>query len=413
MGHFKGALAASLAILALHGPARADSIKLYTFPAPPYQVVTESPDTDTRVSGLTVDTVACSAERAGQNTRIHASPPRRAIQLLLNNQIDGCFAVDPSAALDRIASRTNPVSLEKWHLISLADKDPPANPRIGAVIGSNEEAWLQAQEQEVFLTVRSPEQLVALLRRERIDQALMDYRVLESLGDTSGLSARFLRYVPLHVYFSRQFVNLNPDFIDAFNREIPGCINGSFDLDESETGEIRAAAYDLFRELEARVSMAEAIRKGPPIDSFSEILNLDAQWQAMAPTQHSDMARVVADQEASIAMAQWQETHDSLVTEVMLTNNLGTLVAMSRLTSDFWQGDETKFQTHVNDDTGDIYVSPIRYDASTSRFQVIVSKAVAAEGPLLPAGVLIIGLDVEQTLKAAGHPHYLSGIVKR
>jgi hypothetical protein len=357
-----------------------------------------------------VDTVACSAEQAGRDTSIYASPPRRAIQLLLNNQIDGYFAVDPSTSLDRLASRTNPVSLEKWHLISLADAEPAENPRMGAVIGSNEEAWLRAQGQEVFLTVRSPEQLVALLRRERIDQALMDYRVLESMGDTSGLSARFLRYVPLHVYFSRNFVSRNPGFIDSFNHGIPSCMNGSFDLDESETGEIRAAAYDLFRELQALIPMAEAIRSGPKVRNLSEILNLDAQWQALAPGHYSDMAKRVADQKASIAMAQWQKRHEALVTEVMLTNSFGTLVAMSQLTSDFWQGDEPKFEQHIGGGPRDIYVSPIRYDASTARFQVTVSMPIVVEGQWLPAGVLAIGLDVEQALKADGNVHYLTGV---
>ncbi|TGN40413.1 transporter substrate-binding domain-containing protein [Marinobacter confluentis] len=410
MEHMKGVLAVLLAILALLGPAQAEDIKLYTFPAPPYQIVSETPGAGTEVSGLTVDTVVCSADRAGRTTRIHASPPRRAIQLLINSQIDGYFAVDPSTYLDQIASRTNPVSLEKWHLISLADGEPAEAPRMGAVIGSNEEAWLRSRGKDIFLTVTTSEQLIALLHRQRIDQALMDHRVLESLSDTSGLRTQFLRYVPLHVYFNKDFASRNPGFIDAFNREIPRCINRSFDLDESETGDIRASAYDLFRELQALIPMEDAIRQGPQINSLSEILNLDAQWQALAPSHYSDMARRVADQDASVAMAQWQKRHETLVTEVMLTNSVGTLVAMSQLTSDFWQGDEPKFERHIRGDTRDIYVSPIRYDASTSRFQVTVSMPIIRKGQWLPAGVLVIGLDVEQALKAEGNVHYLTGV---
>jgi hypothetical protein len=92
----------------------------------------------------------------------------------------------------------------------------------------------------------------------------------------------------------------------------------------------------------------------------------------------------------------------------MLTNSIGTLVAMSRLTSDFWQGDEPKFERHIRSDTRNLYVSPIRYDASTTRFQVTVSMPVIVEGQWLPAGVLVIGLDVEQALKGAHHIRYLT-----
>lgn len=409
MEHVKAVLAVSLAILALPGLALAENIELFTFSAPPYQIVSETPGPGGGVRGLTVDTVLCAATGAGRQIRVHSAPPKRATQFLVNNLIDGYFAIDPSAALDQVASRSNPVSLEKWQLISLADSPTPEHPRMGAVMGSNEEAWLRAQGQNVYLTVRTPEQLIALLHRQRIDQVLMDQRVLESLGNTEGLTSRFLRYVPLHVYFSSGFVTRNPGFIDTFNRQIPACINASFDLDEAETAQIRAIAFDLFTELEAKIPLPAAIRQGPDIKSLSEILNLDAQWQALAPQHHSDMATRVADQQASVAMAQWQRSHQPLVTEVMLTNSIGTLVAMSQLTTDFWQGDEPKFAHHIGKPAASIYVSPVRYDASTSRFQVIVSLPIRVEDQWLPAGVLAVGLDVEQALAGEPYVRYLNG----
>jgi ABC-type amino acid transport substrate-binding protein len=408
MEHEKGVLAVSLAMLALSGQALSDDIDLYTFSAPPYQIVDHIPGPAARVHGLTVDTVLCAMSGAGGHARVHAAPQKRAIQFLVDNLIDGYFAADPSTSLDLLAFRTNPVSLEKWQLVSRQDSNASANTRIGAVGGSNEEAWLISQGKEILVTVRTPQQLVALLNRGRIDQALMDQRVLASLSDTHNLESRFLRYVPLHVYFSSHFVTRRPQFIDAFNRQIPACINGSFELDDDETGQIRAIAYDLFRELEALLPMAAAIEAGPEITNLSEILNLDAQWQALAPQHHSEMARRVADQAASITMSGWQKSHESLVTEIMLTNRIGTLVAMSRLTSDFWQGDEPKFDEHIQGDARAIFVSPIRYDGSTARFQVIVSMPVTTPGNWQPLGVLIIGLDVEKALIRENHIRYLT-----
>lgn len=410
MEQLQGLLAVSLVMLAMATPAQADDIRLFTFASPPYQIVSEIPGPSSDVRGLTVDTVVCAAKGAGRQVDINAVPPRRAVQFLMNNLIDGYFAVDPSTSLDQVAFRTDPVSLEKWHMVSRSGSDVPENPRIGAVLGSNEEAWLRSQGKEVFLTVRTPQQLIALLQRQRIDKALMDQRVLESLSDTGNLRSEFLRYVPLHVYLSSRFAGENPEFIKSFNQQIPACINGSFDLDDTEVGQIRAIAFDLFRELEAKVAFKAAIQDGPYITSLSKILNLDAKWRAMAPLQHSEMARRVADQPASIAMGEWQNSHRTLVTEVMLTNRLGTLVAMSQLTSDFWQGDEPKFERHVHPDRRDLYVSPIRYDASTSRFQVTVSMAITTEDQWLPEGVLVIGLDVEQALADERHVRYLTQV---
>jgi len=411
MEHSKGILAVSLAMLALTGLAHGDDIDLYTFPAPPYQIVDDIPGPDAYVQGLTVETMRCAATRTGRQSRVHAAPPKRAVQFLVTNLIDGYFAVDPSTALDQVAFRTHPVSLEKWYLVSRADNEASENPRIGAIMGSNEEAWLRLQGKQVFLTVRTADQLIGLLKRRRIDQALMDQRVLESLNNTTDLASHFLRYVPLYAYFSRSFVSKNPGYIDEFNRQIPHCINGSFDLDETETVQIRSIAYDIFREIAARIPLLAAITDGPDIKSLSEILNLDAQWQALAPQHYSELARRVADQPASIAMDKWQQGRESLVTEIMLTNSIGTLVAMSRLTSDFWQGDEPKFERHIRSETRNLYVSPIRYDASTTRFQVTVSMPVIVEGQWLPAGVLVIGLDVEQALKGAHHIRYLTDVM--
>lgn len=398
MKYSESVLAIVTAMILLPGSARAENIEYYTFPSAPYQVVSDIPGSDTAVTGLTVDVVRCATTNSGRQSRVRAAPQKRAIRFLENDMIDGYFAVDPSMYLDEVGFRTNPVSLEKWHLVSRPGSKPTEKPRIGAISGSNEEAWLLSKGKDIFMSVRTAEQLIALLDRDRIDQALMDQRVLADLSDTDNLSSRFLRYVPLHVYFSSGFVGRNPEFIDAFNRQIPGCINDGFDLDPTETAQISAIADDLFRSLEARVSLKAAIAAGPDTTSLSGILNLDAQWRALAPRHHSEMARIIAAQDASIAMNRWQKDHESLVTEVMLTNSIGALVAMSRLSSDFWQGDEAKFEHHIRKDASNLYISPIYYDESTSRFQVIVSKPIIAESRWLPVGVLIIGLDVEEAL---------------
>ena len=89
---------------------------------------------------------------------------------------------------------------------------------------------------------------------------------------------------------------------------------------------------------------------------------------------------------------------------------MGTLVAMSQLTSDYWQGDEPKFNAVVSNIRSGLpgleamYLSAIRYDASTSRFQVTVSAPVGPITNKLPKGVISLGLDIEEAL-ANSRPH--------
>jgi hypothetical protein len=51
-----------------------------------------------------------------------------------------------------------------------------------------------------------------------------------------------------------------------------------------------------------------------------------------------------------------------------------------------------------------MYLSDIRYDASTSRFQVTVSAPVGPITDKLPKGVISLGLDIEEAL-ANSRPH--------
>lgn len=108
------------------------------------------------------------------------------------------------------------------------------------------------------------------------------------------------------------------------------------------------------------------------------------------------MAGDILQLEASEQLGAWQSRQLGLVTETMIANNLGTVSAMSQVTSDYWQGDEAKFQEAAAGEP--LYLSPIRYDASTQRFQVVASTPIRARSTGAFEGILVIGLDVEEAL---------------
>lgn len=386
------------------GNGQANSVNLYTFPEPPYQEASKDNNGQPIITGLTVETLSCSAELAGWEPKITLAPQSRAIYALERNSIDGYFATDPSTDLDQKALRSDPVALEKWYFFSNSADIDPQNARIGVVNGSNEQAWLLDQHYDIFISVSTPQQLVALLERDRIDMALMDDQVMARLTARSAgegdptFAHQFVRYAPLYLYISQAFASRHPGFMDGFNTFLPDCITKQFELTPYEADGIRRVATPLIKAIEERLDYRKAIQSGPDIKNLADILLLDNQWQAVAPYSHSPLAGDIRALEASGILREFAAEHRDLVTEIMLTNSLGTLVAMSQLTSDFWQGDENKFRNLTDVSPEDLYLSPIRFDESTGRFQVTVSHPVIFDSAPSLAGVLVIGLDIERAL---------------
>lgn len=387
------------------------TLNLYTFEAPPYQVAGIA----SGATGETVATVICAATRAGLSANVRIAPQNRAIHSLKRNLIDGYFAIDPFAELDAVAARSDPVALDKWYFFTLNPELNTQPPRIGVVDGSNEQSWLIANDHDVFLSVTSPGQLLALLKRGRIDTALMDQRMMNDLGSDDSrqaetLHTHFLRYAPLYLYLSDTFASRHPDFLPQFNRFLPECMEDSLALDDIEVGQVEQIAERLFRDLNATLNLQQALASGPHLKTFADVLTIDSKWQALAPKTAIPLAEQILDLPASKALHAWQASHQGLVTEVMLINDMGTLAAISQLTSDFWQGDEAKFQevmhTAMPDSLPDraFHLSSIRFDSSTARFQITVSFPLSSSSNERPNGVLSFGLDIEEALNG-DRPH--------
>ncbi|WP_334119764.1 hypothetical protein [Limnobacter sp.] len=90
--------------------------------------------------------------------------------------------------------------------------------------------------------------------------------------------------------------------------------------------------------------------------------------------------------------------------EVILTGNQGETLAMNKVTTDYWQGDEEKFlevfDSNVPSRKPDSYISRARWDESTKAMIAKVSVPVY-DGDLM-IGTLTVGVD----LKRVPHPNH-------
>src|SRR3546814_10480376 len=74
-------------------------------------------------------------------------------------------------------------------------------------------------------------------------------------------------------------------------------------------------------------------------------------------------------------LRQQQEATQGTATEIFVMDNRGLNVGQSEVTSDYWQGDEAKFQKSYEAGADAIFVDEVEMDESTQTFQSQVSMS--------------------------------------
>lgn len=105
------------------------------------------------------------------------------------------------------------------------------------------------------------------------------------------------------------------------------------------------------------------------------------------------------DRQASVIVRDRRELAKGVITEIILMDRYGLNVAISDPTSDFYQGDEAKYQETFLKGPGAVHVSEIELDASTQKYQTQVSMTVTDPENGEPIGAVTFGIDLEM-LKA-------------
>jgi len=80
--------------------------------------------------------------------------------------------------------------------------------------------------------------------------------------------------------------------------------------------------------------------------------------------------------------------------EIFVMDNQGANVAMTDKTSDYWQGDEAKFQKSFNGGSGAVFVDEVEFDDSSQAYLVQVSVPVMDGDKAI--GAITFGIDVDK-----------------
>lgn len=126
----------------------------------------------------------------------------------------------------------------------------------------------------------------------------------------------------------------------------------------------------------------------------AKIDELDKQWRAEVGAAAHPLVDAVLGSAASTKLKAICAEKAGLVTEMILMDNKGLNVGVCDATSDYWQGDEGKWQKTFQAGPNAIFVDDIEQDESSQKFQLQTSITVVDAGGQ-PIGALTVGLDAE------------------
>ncbi|KIN65036.1 hypothetical protein Z946_3933 [Sulfitobacter noctilucicola] len=127
--------------------------------------------------------------------------------------------------------------------------------------------------------------------------------------------------------------------------------------------------------------------------SQDDIILRDEMWRAQVSTPVAPLVNEVMNAPLSTFLRVHQEKSAGLITEVFVMDRNGLNVAASTITSDYWQGDEAKFQETFGKGSGSVFVDEIELDESTQTYQGQVSFAVTDPASGEVVGAITVGLN--------------------
>lgn len=129
--------------------------------------------------------------------------------------------------------------------------------------------------------------------------------------------------------------------------------------------------------------------------SDADIMALDTAWRAEVGTATTPTISKVQAVPASALLRDAKAASEGLIAEIFAMDDRGLNVAMSDVTSDYWQGDEAKWQETFLKGADARHLSDVDFDESTQSYTVQVSLPVVDPATAKPIGAVTFGIDVE------------------
>lgn len=129
--------------------------------------------------------------------------------------------------------------------------------------------------------------------------------------------------------------------------------------------------------------------------SETEIVSLDKQWRAETSASSKPLVDAILANSLSSYLADVKENSAGVYTEIFVMDNKGLNVGQSDVTSDYWQGDEAKWQKTYPMGANAVHVGEVEFDDSSQQFQSQVSMSVVDPASGQVIGAVTVGINVD------------------
>lgn len=125
--------------------------------------------------------------------------------------------------------------------------------------------------------------------------------------------------------------------------------------------------------------------------TLAQIQALDKEWKNTPGI--VDYMKAIMESECGKYIRKIQES-ETFYAEIFVMDNQGANVAMTDKTSDYWQGDESKFKKSFNGGAGAVFVDDVEFDDSTQAYLAQISVPVKDGGKVI--GAITFGVNVDK-----------------
>ncbi|SFO11944.1 hypothetical protein SAMN04488056_103225 [Cohaesibacter marisflavi] len=128
--------------------------------------------------------------------------------------------------------------------------------------------------------------------------------------------------------------------------------------------------------------------------SDQDIITLDNQWRAEAEADDKPLIAATLSSPLSVYLSRMQGQSVGLFVEIFVMDNKGLNVGQSSITSDFWQGDEAKFQKTYDVGPKAVFVDDPEWDDNFNIWRAQINKSLTdpATGQLIGAATIEVNL---------------------
>jgi merozoite surface antigen 2c len=132
-----------------------------------------------------------------------------------------------------------------------------------------------------------------------------------------------------------------------------------------------------------------------------QIDKLDKQWRAERKEQVQPMVAAVLSNPLSNYLTQIQAASGGLYTEIFVMDSKGLNVGQSAITSDYWQGDEGKFQKTFPKGADAVFVDEAELNEGTKTWRSQINLTVV-DTSKKPIGAITVEVNLTELARRKG-----------